>query len=82
MFLDITGFECGGEPVLLVIKFVTLLLKTALFIIPMFLIVLLIVDYVKAVVANDEEQMSKINSLALKSLSRASITCCVEFALI
>ena len=62
-FLEITGFDCGGEPVLSVIKFIMLLLDFVFFLLPMLLIVLLIVDFVKAVIAGNESAMQQTKNM-------------------
>ena len=67
-FLEITGFDCGGEPVLSVIKFIMLLLDFVFFLLPMLLIVLLIVDFVKAVIAGNESAMQQTKNMVLKRL--------------
>lgn len=66
--LAVTGFDCGGEGVLKVIKFIFTLLDMVLFIIPMALIVMLSVDLVKNVIAGNTDAMGKNFKLAIKRI--------------
>lgn len=64
--LGVTGFDCGGEEILKVIKFVSKLIDVTLFIVPMALIVIVTVDFFKNVVAGKEDDMKKNLNLAIK----------------
>ena len=66
MLFLLTGFDCGGETVLTIIKYVMQLLNILYFIVPIGLIVMLSVDFVKNVVASDENKMKKNLQLIIK----------------
>ncbi len=66
-FLDVTGFDCGGEEVLKVIKFACQLLDVILFIVPMALIVMVTVDFFKNVIAKEDDMKKNLN-LAIKRI--------------
>lgn len=66
MLFLLTGFDCGGETVLTIIKYVMQLLNILYFIVPIGLIVMLSVDFVKNVVASDESKMKKNLQLIIK----------------
>ncbi len=68
MFFEITGFECGGQAILSVIKFIMKLLDLVLFIVPILLIVMVSIDFVKNVITNDEGQMKKNFQLVIKRI--------------
>ena len=64
--LEITGFDCGGSTVLAVIKFIMNALDIIFIIMPMILIVMLMIDFVKSVTSSDEEAMGKNRNLSIK----------------
>ena len=66
MLFLLTGFDCGGETVLTIIRYVMQLLNILYFIVPIGLIVMLSVDFVKNVVASDESKMKKNLQLIIK----------------
>ena len=66
MYFGITGFDCGGEAVLKIIKFVMELLNLVFFLVPIILIVMSTVDFSKSVIASDEGGMKKNLSLFSK----------------
>ena len=68
MLFAMNGFECGGEIVLNIIKYVFLFIKIIFFIIPILLIVMLSIDFLKNVMAKDETEMKKNFNLAFKRL--------------
>ena len=68
MIFLLTGFDCGGEVVLMIIKYVFLLLKLVFFIVPIGLIVMLSVDFVKNVTASDEGAMKKNLNVIIKRI--------------
>lgn len=70
-FGDVTGFDCGGEPVLKIIKFVMDLLDVVLFMVPILLIVMLFVDFLKNVIANQESDMQKNLKIVIKRVLMA-----------
>ena len=77
-FLDATrelAFSCGGADVLRIIKFVFRLLDLVLYIIPIALIVLLMIDFGKNVMAGKEDEMKKNLNIAIKRI----IYCVVLF---
>ena len=68
MIFLLTGFDCGGEVVLMIIKYVFLLLKLVFFIVPIGLIVMLSVDFVKNVTASDDGAMKKNLNVIIKRI--------------
>ena len=76
--LKITGFDCGGDQVLSVIKFISEILNIILFLIPMFLIVLLTIDFGKAVISGNEEKMEQSKKIALKRVIFCVILLCIK----
>lgn len=74
LFLDtVTGFSCGGAEVLRVLKFVFMLIDLILFIVPMGLIVMVMVDFMKNVIAGKEDEMKKNASVAIKRIGFAAV---------
>ena len=74
LFLEeVTAFSCGGADVLRVLKFVFLLIDIVLFIVPMGLILILIVDFLKNVIAGKEDDMKKNVNVAIKRLGFAVV---------
>ena len=65
---EINGFTCGGADVLKIIEFIDTLLSMVLFIIPMVLIVMVIVDFSKNVIAGKDDEMRKNVSIAIKRI--------------
>ena len=65
---EINGFTCGGTDVLKIIEFVNTLLDIVLFIIPMALIVMVIVDFAKNVIAGRDDEMKKNMNIAFKRI--------------
>ena len=66
-FLEILGnFTCGGADVLKVIRFVFLLLDILFILVPIGLILMISLDFAKAVIANDGDSMKKMAMMALK----------------
>ena len=51
MYFGITGFDCGGEAVLKIIKFVMELLNLVFFLVPIVLIVMSTIDFIKRVIS-------------------------------
>lgn len=72
-FLDITGYDCGGTAVLRVIKFIFTLLDLLLFLVPMMLIIMVSVDFMKNVISGKEEEMKKNLNLCIKRLIYAGV---------
>lgn len=66
LFLEITGFDCGGEAILSAIKFIMLLLDVVFVLVPIILIVLLMIDLLKAVISNDEGIMNRAKNIVLR----------------
>ena len=64
----VTGYDCGGADILRIIKFVFTLLDAVLFIIPMGLILMVIIDFSKSVIAGREDDMKKNLSIAIKRI--------------
>lgn len=60
--------ECGGAEVLRIIKFIWTLMDGILFLVPMILIVMVMIDFVKNVVAGREDDMKKNLNLAIKRI--------------
>ena len=67
-FMDVTGFDCGGADVLRILKFVFTLIDVVLFIVPIGLIVIVMVDFAKNVIAGKEDEMKKNFSIAIKRI--------------
>lgn len=69
-FLDevVNGFTCGGAEVLKIIKFVSTLLDIIFFIVPMALIVIIIIDFAKNVIASKDDEMKKNFGIAIKRI--------------
>lgn len=59
LYFGITGFECGGEVILMIIKYVIKLLNILYIIVPIGLILMAVIDLVKNVIANDDGEMKK-----------------------
>lgn len=73
LFLDnVTGFSCGGAEVLRVLKFVFLLIDLVLLIVPIGLIVMVMIDFTKNVIAGKEDEMKKNANLAIKRIGFAA----------
>ena len=63
LFLEVTGFDCGGADVLRIIKFIFNLLDVVLFIIPMILI-----DMVKNVISVKDDVAKKNLGIGIKRI--------------
>ena len=74
-FAEITGYDCGGADILRVLKFVLILLDIVLFIVPIALIIIIMIDFAKNVIAGKEDEMKKNVSMVIKRL----IFCVVLF---
>ena len=61
-----TGFDCGGADVLRVLRFIFILLDIVMFVVPMGLIIILMVDLAKNVIAGKEDEMRKNVAIAFK----------------
>ena len=73
LFLDevqtvVNGFTCGGADVLKIIKFVKILLDAVFFIVPMGLIVFIMIDFAKNVIASKDDEMKKNAGVAFKRI--------------
>lgn len=64
----VTGFTCGGTDILKIIKFVKILLDMLFFIVPMGLIVIIIIDLAKNVIASKDDEMKKNFGIAIKRI--------------
>ena len=64
--LEITGFDCGGEQVLRAIKFISGLLDVIFILLPILLTLLLVIDFIKNIMASSEDDMKKRTSLIIK----------------
>lgn len=67
--------DCGGADILRILKFVFKLLDLVLFIVPMGLIIMVILDFSKNVIAGKEDDMKKNVNVAIKRI----IYCMVIF---
>lgn len=67
--------DCGGADILRILKFVFILLDLVLFIVPMGLIVVIILDFAKNVIASKEDDMKKNVNMVIKRI----IYCMVIF---
>ena len=67
--------DCGGADILKILKFVFKLLDLVLFIVPMGLIIMVILDFSKNVIAGKEDEMKKNVDVAIKRI----IYCMVIF---
>lgn len=67
-FMEVTGFTCGGADILKIIKFVSTLLDMIFFIVPMGLIVMIIIDLSKNVIAGKDDEMKKNFGIAIKRI--------------
>lgn len=67
-FMNVTGFDCGGADVLRILKFVFTLIDVVLFIVPIGLIVIVMVDFAKNVIAGKEDEMKKNLGTAIKRI--------------
>lgn len=68
-FLNATlAYSCGGADVLRIIKFVFTLLDLVLFVVPVGLIIMLMVDFGKNVMAGKEDEMKKNLNVAIKRI--------------
>lgn len=76
LFMDI---NCGGEFVLKIIRFIWRLIDTSLIIIPMGLILMVMVDFAKSVIAGQEGDMKKNLNIALKRIIFAMTIFLVPF---
>lgn len=68
LFLEVTGFDCGGADVLRIIKFIFNLLDVVLFIIPMILIVMVSIDMVKNVISVKDDVAKKNLGIGIKRI--------------
>lgn len=68
IFLETTGFDCGGADILGVIKFVWSLLDIVFIVVPIGLIIMVSLDFAKNVMAGKEDEMRKNAMIALKRL--------------
>lgn len=76
MFLDFNCVtDCGGADILRIIKFVFILLDLVFFIVPIGLIVMIMIDFSKNVIAGKEDEMKKNLNVAIKRI----IYCIVLF---
>ena len=67
--------DCGGADILRIVKFVFTLLDIVLFIVPIGLIVMIMMDFSKNVIAGKEDEMKKNVSIVIKRI----IYCMVLF---
>lgn len=85
MLFIIEEVICGGADILRVIKFVYKLLNVIFILIPILLIVMIMLDLVKNVIASKEDEMKKNQSLAFKRILMAVflflVPTIVEFAI-
>ena len=72
------GLTCGGAEVLRSIKFVYTLLNIFLVLVPIALIVMISLDFAKAIIADNEEDMKKTTHLIMKRL----VNCVALFLII
>ena len=64
----VTVFTCGGADVLKIIKFVKILLDAVFFIVQMGLIVFIMIDFAKNVIASKDDEMKKNFGIAIKRI--------------
>lgn len=67
--------DCGGADILRILKFVFILIDLVLFIVPIGLIVMIMIDFSKNVIAGKEDEMKKNVNMVIKRL----IYCVVLF---
>lgn len=67
--------DCGGADILRILKFVFILIDLACFIVPIGLIIMIMLDFSKNVIAGKEDEMKKNASIVIKRL----IYCMVIF---
>lgn len=77
LFLDLA--KCGPAGLLRVIYFFKLILNIVFIVIPIALIILLMVDFSKAVIANDDAAQKKIANLAIKRIFYAVMVFIVPY---
>lgn len=75
MFLAVDCFDCGGADVLRILKFVFILIDLVFFIVPIGLIIMLMIDFGKNVIAGKEDEMKKNLNMVIKRI----IYCVVLF---
>lgn len=63
------AYSCGGGDVLRILKFAFVLLDFVLFIIPVGLIIMMMIDLGKSVIAGKEDEMKKNMSVAIKRVA-------------
>ena len=70
LFLDI---DCGGEGILRIIRFVWILIDYVKFIVPIGLIIMVMVDFAKSVIAGREDDMKKNVNIVIKRIIYAMV---------
>lgn len=68
-YLDVSCFDCGGKDVLQAIKFAMTMVSVVCTIIPILVVLLIIIDFVKNVKAGNTDEMKQTFSLAIKKLA-------------
>ena len=66
--LDLSDVKCGGAESLRVMSFITKIFDIVFILVPIFLIVLISIDFFKNVIAQKEDDMSKNLNLAIKRI--------------
>lgn len=66
--MNFNDIVCGGADVLRILRFVFILLDMVCWIVPMGLIVMLMVDFGKNVIAGKEDEMKKNLNMAIKRI--------------
>ena len=77
MLVNFNDIICGGADVLRILRFVFILLDMVCWIVPIGLIVMLMIDFGKNVIAGKEDEMKKNVNIAIKRI----IYCIVLFGL-
>ena len=75
MLVNFNDIICGGADVLRILRFVFILLDMVCWVVPMGLIVMLMIDFGKNVIAGKEDEMKKNLNIAIKRI----IYCIVLF---
>ena len=68
MLLTFADVDCGGDEVLKVIKFAMEMVDLVCFIVPIVLIVMIVIDFSKSVIANNEGDMTKNLQMVIKRI--------------
>lgn len=67
-FIEITGYDCGGTPILSIIKLLMTILDAIFILVPILVMLFLVINFTKNIMARDENDMKQTLNNSIKKI--------------